>query len=66
MDTVFGNERHITYSGDKFLKVETWKGEIEKVERYAFERTTNRGLWMRPYFTCNDISSHEELLNNRI
>ena len=66
IDTVFGKERHITYSADKFLKVETWKCEIEKVERCIFKRTKNRELGMRPYFSCNEISNYEELLNNLI
>ena len=66
LDTVFGNERHITYSEDKFIKVETKKGEIEKVERCTFERTTNSELGMRQYFTCNEISNYDELLNNQI
>ena len=66
IDTVFRNKRHISYSGDTFLNVETWKGEVEKVERCTFERTTNRELGMRHYFTCNEISNYEELLNSRI
>ena len=66
VDTVFGNERHITYSADKYLKVKTWKCEIEKVARCIFERTKNRELGMRPYFSCNEISNYEELLNNLI
>ena len=66
IDTVFGNERHSTHSADKSLKVETWKCEIEKVERCIFERTINRELGMRPYFSCNEISKYEEVLNNLI
>ena len=66
IDTVFGNERQITYSGDKLFTVETRKGEIEKSERCTFERATNRELGMRTYFSCNEISSYDELLNNRI
>ena len=55
--TVFGNERHITYSVDKFLKVETWKYEIEKVERCIFERTKNRELGMRLYFQAMKLAT---------
>ena len=57
LDTVFGNERHITYSADKSLKVETWKCEIEKVERCIFERTKNRELGMRLYFQAMKLAT---------
>ena len=57
VDTVFGKERHITYSADKFLKVETWKCEIEKVERCIFERTKNRELGIRPYFQAMKLAT---------
>lgn len=57
IDTVFGNERHITHSADKSLKVETWKCEIEKVERCIFERTKNRELGMRLYFQAMKLAT---------
>ena len=57
IDTVFGNERHSTHSADKSLKVETWKCEIEKVERCIFERTKNRELGMRLYFQAMKLAT---------
>ena len=57
IDTVVGNERHITYSADKFLKVKTWKCEIEKVERCIFERTKNRALGVRPYLQAMKLAT---------
>ena len=57
IDTVYGKERHNTYSADEFLKVETWKCEIEKVERCIFERTKNRELGMRLYFQAMKLAT---------
>ena len=57
IDTVYGNEKDITYSGDKFVKVETWKCAIEKAERRTFERTTNSELGMRPYFFAMNLAT---------
>ena len=65
LSEILASEVHITYSGDNFLKVEeNWTGEIAKVERCTFERTRVE-LGLRPYFTCNEISTYEEILNNQ-
>ena len=57
IDTVYGNGRDITYSGDKFVKVEAWKCAIEKAERRTFERTRNSELGMRPYFFAMNLAT---------
>ena len=61
---ILRNETNITYSRDNFLKVETSFGKIKEVERGTFDRA-RRELGLRPYFSCNEISNYEEILNNQ-